>query len=482
MTDSPVRVRIAPSPSGYVHVGTARTAVFNYLFARHYGGRFLVRIEDTDKERSDPKFIEAILDAFRWLGLSWDDEIIYQSQRVDKHREYSARILEGGAGYCCFCTSEQLQEDREQAKAAKGPMRYNRRCLDLSPQEVQQKLRSGLPYTIRLRIPDGETRYHDMVSGELIRQNAEIEDFIIARSDGTAVYNMAVVADDHDMGITHVIRGNDHVTNTFKQIHIYRALGWPLPRFAHVPLILRPDKKKVSKRLGDKDVVAYRDEGILPQAMFNFLTLLGWSPKTDREIYTPEELIGLFTEDNFNASNATFDPEKLVAFNREHIALMSDHDLAALVAPRLVAAGVTSKYWLETRWDYLRAVVAMLKSRAGTLDDIVERGGYFFTFDGRYDQEAAAKHFGREVQGQLKSLADRLEALDDFTHDRVEAELSSLAGELGVKKGNLIHPTRLAVSGMPVGPSLFEMLELLGQKTVVDRLRRACEYVEANYH
>ena len=479
MTESGVRVRIAPSPSGYVHVGTARTAIFNYLFAKHHGGKFLVRIENTDPERSDPAFIEAILGAFKWLGLNWDEDITYQADRLDHYRQFAQQILDSGSGYRCFCTPEQLQRDREEVKAAKGVLQYNRRCLHLSPAEVSHRLADGTPFAIRIHVPDGATGYHDLVCGDLVRQNSEIEDFIIARSDGSAVYNLAVVVDDHEMGITHVIRGNDHVTNTFKQLLIYRALGWAPPVFAHVPLILRPDKHKVSKRLGDKDVTAYRQEGILPQALFNFLSLLGWSPKSDREIYTIQELIALFDTDNFNASNAIFDSEKLVAFNREHIALMSDHDLAQLVAPMLVEAGVTTKYWLETRWDYLRKVVAMLKSRASYLSDFATRGGYFFTFRGEYDRDAVQKHFTPEAAGRLEELARRLEALDPFTAPAVEEVLDKTARECNLQRGLLIHPTRLAVSGMAVGPSLYEMLELLSQRVVVERMREAAGFIRS---
>jgi nondiscriminating glutamyl-tRNA synthetase len=288
-----------------------------------------------------------------------------------------------------------------------------------------------------------------------------------------------VVVDDHDMGISHVIRGNDHITNTFKQIHIYRALGYDLPVFGHLPLILRPDRRKVSKRLGDKDVGQYRQEGILPEAMFNYLCLLGWSPKTEREIYSVAELISIFDPTHFNAANAVFDEEKLLAFNREHMLRKSDHELATLVAPLLVEAGLTTKYWLETRWDYLRAVVALLKERVRRLPDFVSIGGYFFRFEGRYDPEAVAKHFSPAVAHHLTELADRFDAIEEFTHDRLERTLTELATEKGLKKAQLIHPTRLAVSGAAVGPGLYDMLVLLSRPIVVDRMRKAAIYMES---
>lgn len=471
------RVRIAPSPTGYLHVGTARTALFNYLFAKRFGGKFLLRIEDTDRSRSDPALLEPILSALKWLGLQWDEDIIYQSHRLDRYALEANRLLKSGHAYRCFCTQEELQAAREEAKAKKLPPKYNKKCLNLSQSEVESKTRDGQSSVIRLNISPGETSYDDMVVGKVTRNNNDIEDLIIARSDGSATYNLAVVVDDHEMGITHVIRGNDHISNTFKQIHLYTGLGWELPRFGHVPLILRADKKKVSKRLGDKDVGQYSAEGILPQAMFNYLALLGWSSKTEREIYSPDELIKVFDPDNFNKSNAVFDENKLEAFNKEHIQLMSDHDLATLAAPLLIDAGRTTKQWLETRWDYLKEVVSLLKPRVRRVDDFVGLGGYFFNFEGEYEAKAEAKQFTPEAADRITSLADRFEALDDFTHDKTEACLSSLAEELAIKRGQLIHPTRLAVSGMSVGPGLYDLLVTLTKPIVIERMRQAVTYI-----
>jgi glutamyl-tRNA synthetase len=316
-----------------------------------------------------------------------------------------------------------------------------------------------------------------MVCGQLTRQNEEIEDFVIARADGTATYNFAVVLDDHDMSISHVIRGNDHVTNTFKQLHIYRALNWQPPVFGHLPLILRPDRKKVSKRLGDKDINEYRSDGIVPEAMLNYLCLLGWSPKADREIYSRNELVDIFTPNNFNASNAIFDIEKLFAINREHLRLKTDHDVATLVAPMLVDADLTTKYWLETRWDYLRAVIRLLRERVRVLSDFVEQGGYFFSFDYKYDTGAEKKHFRPEAADRIERLADRFERLAEFSAETTEDTLSELAEEIGVKRAQLIHPTRLAVSGVPAGPGLYELLTVLGQRIVVERMQKAVAYI-----
>ena len=478
MTDKSVRVRIAPSPSGYLHVGTARMAIANFLFARHTKGQFLIRIENTDIARSDEAMIEPIISALEWLGITSDEEIIYQSNRTELYAKFARQILENDHGYRCFCSPDLLAADREEAIKNKGPLRYNRRCLNLTTEEIEQKLAAGDKYTIRLRIPEGTTTFNDLVSKELKRDNEEIEDFIIARSDGTATYNLAVVVDDHDMGITHVIRGNDHITNTFKQIHIYHALGFDLPVFGHVPLILRPDKKKVSKRLGDKDVAQYREEGILPEAMFNFLCLLGWSPKTDREIYSVDELIEIFNQNNFNTANSIFNEEKLEAFNKEHIFLKSDHDLAVEVAPLLVDAGYTTKYWLETRWEYLRDVISILKSRVRRISDFVELSKYFFDFDYKYDEKADEKNFTPDSRDILIELAKRFDDLEIFTKETVEECLSKMAEDKEIKKGQLIHPTRLAVSGVPQGPGLYDMLVLLGQKEVVGRMNKAADYID----
>ncbi len=481
MPSKEVRVRIAPSPTGYLHVGTARTAIFNYLFARHTGGKFLVRIEDTDVERSQAALIEPILSALRWLGLSWDEEIVYQSQRTERYKLWVGKLLESGHGYRCFCTPEELEAQRKKAAEEKRAPQYDRRCLKLGADEVQARVARGDKYAVRLHIPAGETVYPDMVSGEIKRKNDDIEDFVAARSDGSATYNFAVVVDDHEMGISHVIRGNDHISNTFKQIHLYRALGWEVPEFGHVPLILRPDRQKVSKRLGDKSVEEYRDEGILPEAMFNYLCLLGWNPKTEREIYTRKELIEIFDTRFLNPSNAVFDEEKLIAFNKAHIAMMSDHDLATLVAPLLVESGASTKYWLETRWEYLRLVVHLLQERVRRISDFVSLGSYFFSFDYKYDPEAEAQQFKAETADLLEELAGRFAGLDEFSHDKLEAALSGLASEKGIKKGQLIHPTRLAVSGMSHGPGLYDLLAALGKTIVLERMKKAVDYIRAKY-
>jgi glutamyl-tRNA synthetase len=475
--NTPVRVRIAPSPTGYLHVGTARTAVFNWLYARHTGGKFLVRIEDTDAERSKAELIEPILSAIKWLGLDWDEEILYQSQRMPLYAESAKKILETPYGYRCFCSTQQLDEDRKAAQAEKRAPKYNRRCLGLSPDEVKRRMDAGEKFVIRLRVPDGEITFDDIVAGAITVKSEDIEDLVLARADGSATYNLAVVVDDHAMGVTHIMRGNDHITNTFKQIFLYKALGWEIPRFGHVPLILRPDKKKVSKRLGDKDVNQYATEGILPEAMLNYLCLLGWSSKTNQEIFLRDELVTLFTTDNLNASNAVFDEEKLIAFNKAHILRKPDGELAELAAPFFISAGLLTEQALTANYAYFLRVVSALKERVRRLSDFVSLGGYFYRFDGVYDPEAEKKQFTPDKIELLRLLADRFEQLPSFTKETAEEALKALAESRGLSKGALIHPTRLACSGMSVGPGLYEMLDILTRSVVVSRMRMAADYI-----
>ncbi len=458
----------------------------------------MIRIEDTDVERSDQSLVQPIIDALKWLGIESDESIVYQSTRKDIYRNYAKQILASGHGYRCFCTPAELEAERAKSIAEKKPHKYGRKCLQLSETEIQSKIAGGLTFAIRLQIPDGETVYNDMVSGEIKRQNVEIEDFIIARSDGTATYNLAVVVDDHDMKILHVIRGNDHITNTFKQIHIYRALNWLIPEFGHVPLLLRPDKKKVSKRLGDKDVAEYASEGILPEAMFNYLCLLGWSPKTAREIYTPQELIKIFVPANLNSSNAVFDEEKLIAFNKQHILMKNSREILEFIK-NLDESKLKERYAQAEDvniTDILMTLHAMnadneqgiersgrivdsLKERVRTLLDFATLGSYFFTDDLSYDETAAQKQFTHDNARLMTELADRFEEIKSFNKASAEEALNSLADSKSIKRGQLIHPTRLAVSGMTVGPGLFDILDILGKEKSVQRLRRAVEFIQA---
>ncbi|MEZ5358365.1 MAG: glutamate--tRNA ligase [Candidatus Zixiibacteriota bacterium] len=474
---SEIKTRIAPSPSGFLHVGTARTAIINWLYARNKGGKFILRIEDTDSDRSSNEMVDAIIDSLKWLGLDWDEGPYFQSERGELYEKYVEKLLTSGNAYRCFCTTEELAAKREEAQKNKTDYKYDRTCCHLSEADIQKKIDAGEKFVVRVKVPEGETRYTDLVYGEMVRQNVDIEDFVVCRNDGRPLYNFVVVVDDHEMGITDILRGNDHQTNTFKQILLYNALDLPVPRMGHLPLIFDERKKKISKRDKAANASDYGKEGYLPEAVVNYLSMLGWSPKDDREIFTIEELIGVFDINNANKSNAIFDVVKMKHFNSEHIKMKSNHDIATLVAPMMMQAGVYTKYGLETRWKYLMDVIGLLKDRASVLGDFVERGVYFFQAPYTYEEKGVEKQFNAENADRLEELAKRYEALKNFTHDPLYETLNSYAAELDVKSGVLIHPTRLAVTGMTTGPGLFELLELIGQQEVVSRMRTAVTYI-----
>lgn len=481
MSTSEVRVRIAPSPTGYFHVGTARCAIYNWLFARKHNGKFLLRIEDTDEERSKKEYIDIILEGLKWMGTPWDDDIVRQSERIGSYSPHAERLLNEGRAYRCFCTPDELNEQRQIAQKNKTDYRYNKKCRDLSEQEVAKNLADGKPFTVRLKLPlDGDAVYTDSVYGEVKRSYNDLDDLIILKSDGRPIYNLAVVVDDHDMGITHVIRGNDHITNTFYQIELYRALGWDVPEFAHLPLILRPDRAKVSKRKGDKGVTDYPAEGYFPDPFVNYLALVGWSPKDDREKMTRDELIEAFSLDGVNPNNAIFDTEKLTWLNGEYIRTTDNNELVDLVSPYWIEAGLTTKYWVETNWHWAVAVVDALKERCKVLTDFVKLGSYFFKTVTEYDAKGVRKHFAKDEAAELlRELRNRYESIDKWSKENLEQILRDVAEEKEVKPAMLIHPTRLAVSGLTGGPGLFDILELVGQKEVQQRLDRAINYIEA---
>lgn len=480
MSFSEIRVRIAPSPTGYFHVGTARTAIFNWLYARRTGGKFLLRIEDTDVERSRKEYVDVILDGLKWLGLDWDDEIVYQSSRLQSYRPFVLELIERGCAYRCFCSVDELTQKRQAAQQAKVNYHYDRSCRNLSTEQIGANLAANKPHVVRLKLPlVGKATFDDVVLGKLEKEYHELDDFIILKSDGNTIYNFAVVVDDHEMRISHVIRGNDNMTNTFLQVEIYKALGWDLPTFAHLPMILDLNRNKVSKRKGAKGITDYQLEGYLPEAVFNFLTLLGWSPKDDREKMLRQELIDVFTLEGINPANAVFNPEKLLWLNGEYIREKTDHEIAVMVAPLLVEKGLTTKYYLETRWQWLMKIVGLLKERCKLVTDFVEMSRYFFTDNFEYDVKGIAKHFTPEAAKHLKTLAEKFAAVTELTETKAEEIVRAYAGELQAKPAVLIHPTRLAVTGLTAGPSLFGLLEAVGRDKVCARIARAIVYIES---
>jgi glutamyl-tRNA synthetase len=474
-----VRVRMAPSPSGFLHVGTARTTIYNWLFARHYRGQFILRIEDTDVSRSSQEMIDAILDSIKWLGLDWDEGPYYQSQRTELYQKYAQKLLESKKAYFCFCTPQELEEKRKQMAASKGEWKYDRTCLDLSDEGIEEKIRMGLPKAIRLFVPEGETIFSDMVYGELKKENKELEDLVILRSDGTPTYNFACVVDDVDMRISHVIRGNDHIANTYKQVLIYKALDLTPPHFAHIPLILAKDRSKLSKRHGAVSIMEYKGAGFLKEALVNYLSLLGWSPKEDREILSMDQMVGLFTLEGVNPSNPIFDKEKLEWMNGEYIRSYDNEKLLDLVLPFLIKENLITQEMVSQKREWLLRFVGLLKERCKTLKEFAERGKYFFAFDYQYEPTAVNKHFNSaEVADRLSVFVERLSSLDEFKKEKIEQALRQLTDEWKIKPASLIHVVRLATTGTTAGPGLFDLLEFMGKEEVIERIKKAVEFIK----
>ena len=466
------RLRFAPSPTGYLHVGGARTALLNWLFVKHYGGQFLLRIEDTDRARSTDESTRAIFDGMRWLGLAWDEEVAYQGANLARHQQDAATLLERGAAYRCFCTQQELEERRRDAEERGDAFRYDGRCARLPADEVASRVAAGEPFVLRFRVPDGDTSWDDLVHGTIPFANREIDDFVILRSDGTPLYNMAVVSDDLAMGITLVMRGDDHISNTPKQIMLYRALGAATPQFAHLPMIHGLDGKKLSKRHGAMAVGDYRHEGILPEAMVNFLALLGWSPGNDREVMTVEQMIEIFDTDGLSRKAAIFDPKKLEWMNGQHLSLLPSERVATLVTPALVEAGLATADELAARRDWYLAVLDLLKVRARTIDDIVRQAAPYLREHIEYDDDAIAKQW-KDRQGTADLLSrtrHRLSGIDRWDSRTMEESLRSLAEQLGIAAGKIFQPLRVALTGMAASPGIFDVLVILGRERSLSRI------------
>lgn len=475
----PPRVRFAPSPTGYLHVGGARTALFNWLYARRHGGTFILRIEDTDVDRSSADMVSGILSSMTWLGLTWDEgpgvggphAPYFQTERLDKYRAAAAQLVASSHAYYCYCKPEDLAAKRDAAQAAGSAWTYDRACRALSPDEIARREASGQPRAIRFFVPEGVTTFADLVRGHIEFAREHIEDFVILRSDGYPTYHLSVVVDDAEMEITHVVRGDDHISNTPKQVLLYEALGAPVPAFAHVPLILGPDKKRLSKRHGATSVGEYEAQGYLPEAMINFLALLGWSPGGNQEVFSREELIERFTLDGISGGNAVFNPEKLDWFNQQHIMRLPAAEILRRLYPAIESAGLWRDTFLTTEQNWIARVVELLKPRAKKLHDIVPALAPFVSDHVVYDEAAVTKHLrGEGVAEHLTAWRDVVRALPSLEPAATEAALRALAAERGIKPGVLIHSTRVAVVGQAISPGLFEVLELVGREKVVDRL------------
>ena len=473
---TPIRVRFAPSPTGYLHVGGARTALFNWLYARHVGGTLVLRIEDTDFERSTDEMVEGILQGMRWLGLDWDEGPFHQSQRLELYRKTAAKLVAAGRAYYCFCSKEHLEQRRAAAQAqGRAPM-YERTCRSVPRDEAERRRAAGEACAVRFAVPEGgATAWEDAVFAKLEFANAEIEDFVLLRSDGVPTYHLSVVCDDIDMRITHVIRGADHISNTPKQIMLYQALGAAQPVFAHVPLILGPDKTRLSKRHGATSVMAYRDEGIVPEAFRNFLALLGWTPPdASKEILRDEELISLFSLDGISRSNAVFDRAKLDWFNTEYIRAYPAERLLPLIKEEWAKAGIAPQV-SDEKW--LLATIDLLKPRARSLKDFATSFRAFFTDQYTADPAAIEKFLKEDsIREMLVELGRRYAAASNgFTEQAAEKVLRDFAAERNVKAGALINGARVALTGQAVAPSLFAVMVALGRERTIRRLSSAVQ-------
>jgi glutamyl-tRNA synthetase len=459
---SQVRVRFAPSPTGSLHIGGARTAVFNWLYARHVAGKFLLRIEDTDVERSRAELVQPILEDLRWLGMESDEPVLYQSERMEEYRRLAHALVEKGAAYRDYTSPHQLELLRAQARE-RGEMSFQFRA---DRQKLNQSEASGEPYAIRFLAPEDDIVFTDGVHGEVRFRGTALDDFVLLRRDGSPTYHLSVVADDVKMGITDVIRGDDHISNTPKQLLIYQAMGWTPPHFAHVPLILGPDKRRLSKRHGATSVGEYREKGYLSDALFNFIALLGWSPgKGDREILPRGELIELFSIEGIHRSSAVFDESKLVWMNGEYMRELSTSELAQALQP-LVDAPVDTAY--------LEKVAALFRTRLRMPSEIRDAADYFFHDPEQWDEKGRAKYWSdAELPRRLSEYLKDLEARDDFHAAALEADLRARCESWGISAAKMIHPLRLALTGRTASPGLFEVMEVLGKPAVLRRLKRA---------
>lgn len=463
---SNIVTRFPPSPTGYLHVGGARTALFNWLYARHIKGRFVLRIEDTDIKRSTQVSVDAIFEALEWLGIDWDEGPYFQSKRFDVYQTYIQKLLDSDNAYCCICSQEKIDTIRKEAMAAGGKPKYDGTCRDKGLAKTDNAV-------IRFRAPGtGTTIVKDIIKGSIVFQNSEQDDFIICRSDGTPTYNFVVVVDDITMGINTVIRGDDHLNNTPRQIMLYNALKSPLPAFGHVPMVLGEDRTRLSKRHGAMSVIAYRDMGYLPDALINYLVRLGWS-YGDQEFFSRDELIEKFTLENIGKSPGIFDQEKLLALNADHIKAASPGNLSAHLLPFLKKRGCMAE-----QGDFLDSVIKTLNTRSKTLIDMADGALFYFQENVLYEEKAAKKFLKPASLEALKGLIDQLEPLESFNENNLENAFKKVMQTTGLKLGKIAQPVRVALTGKTVSPGIFEIIEVLGKKQVISRLQNAVRFIK----
>ncbi|MDO4178793.1 MAG: glutamate--tRNA ligase [Phascolarctobacterium sp.] len=489
MTNSSVRVRFAPSPTGYLHIGGARTALFNWLFAHKMGGKLILRIEDTDTERLKEDSVSQILTSLKWLGITWDEgpEMggdyvpYYQSERLDIYKKYVDELLASGKAYRCFCTSEELEAEREKQKAAKLPFRYARTCRDLSEEEVAARIARGEKFSVRLKIPaEGNIVVHDLIHGDVNFNLNQFDDYVIMKSNGMPTYNFAVVIDDHLMGMTHVLRAEEHLSNTPKQLFVYDALGWEPPQFGHMSMILAPDRSKLSKRHGATSVEEFRSQGFTAEAIVNYLALLGWGPGDEREIFSLEETVKLFELEQMSKKAAIYDTKKLTWMNGQYLSSLPLEKILPEVKTFFIKAGLCDEAWLDANSEYFAKLVDTVRVRVKTLAEIVDASTYFFKDIDSYDEKGVAKHFKPEAVELLRNCIAALEADEEFSLASTEAIYNKISETQNIALGKVIHPTRLALTGRTVSPGMFDVMILLGKERTLERLKRAVEFITHN--
>ena len=464
-----IRTRFAPSPTGSLHVGGARTAIFNWLFAKKYAGKFLLRIEDTDISRSSKENVQRIISDLQWLGITWDEDIIFQSRRIPIYQNHVKQLIKNDHAYFCFCSPQELAAKRKGDKSSRTYL-YDRTCLKLTQQEVKDKLAKKLPFAIRFKVPDGTTNWVDGVHKSIKIKNEEIDDFVIQRSDGNPTYQLAVTVDDHEMNITHIIRGNDHIPNTPKQILLYNAFGWGIPNFSHVPLILGPNNKRLSKRHGATSIEDFRKKGYSPEVLVNYLSLLGWSPGDDKEIMSIKEITEKFGLEGILKKEAFFDEIKLAWMNGLFIREMSIEQIFNHFEKYLRLK--ESRIAEEFSEVYLKNVIRLMKNRVKVLSDFIESADYFYQDPKKYDQKGVNKYLKEvDILTNITEFMERLAKQSEYNETSIENLLRTIANEKNISAGNIIHPIRLALTGQTASPGLFEMMQILGKETVLRRLK-----------
>jgi glutamyl-tRNA synthetase len=483
-----VRVRFAPSPTGYLHIGGARTALFNWLFAKSQGGKMILRIEDTDRDRLKEDSVSQIMTSLKWLGLNWDEgpEVggpvgpYFQSERLDLYRQYCQQLIDEGKAYYCFCSADDLASQREKQRQLKQPFHYAGTCRNIPPEEARKRVEAGEPHSVRIKIPqEGTVGFHDMIHGDIKFDVAQYDDFVIMKSNGIPTYNFAVVVDDHLMGMTHVLRAEEHVSNTPKQLFIYDALGWKAPQFGHMPMILAPDRSKLSKRHGATSVEEFREQGYLPEAIINYLTLLGWAPGNDQEIFSLADTVKVFDFSKMSQKAAVYDVKKLTWLNGQYLSELPLDKIVEAAIPFFKKKGLVDDAYLASHKEYFAHLVDVVRVRVKTLVEVADASTYFFKDVDSYDEKGVAKHFKPEAADLLQKCYDKLSSLSEFNLETTETAYHQLADELGIAFGKVIHPTRLALTGRTFSPGMFDVMVLLGREKTLERIKKAIAFIQS---